>query len=846
MNVLRAICLVALFLSMASCLYPANEKDDHIIVDSLSEKISLGEYADVYPHLKPLIFKCIEDSVFFDDYTFIKTLCMSSTIEMAYENYISSYTLLEESISDFDDLLKESEYYYLISLERAKLYYCLKKYDKAKDNLQLALNFIEDRTKQNDIDYAECLLMYAQILSKEKELEPADLYVKKMINFLGSFSTPKGIRLSVLKMKGLLMEAQIRFELENDTISYENTLNRIRNITSKSPNTRFCNIYSEATIILAELVHKKGFPQVALELLSSIDKYNLEYRLMDSYLQNCILVFGSLGRVHDMLNYFNLYDQNIKYKFTKNITTLGIQNGELLYREWYNSLYLMTQIVVNIYGNGDCIAKLYDNLLFTKDAIYEFDKIIKSTVYNAENTELSSLYKAYIDAKEQIIYNADPDIAMGFTHNSDVGLLEKNVLSKIDNFSESLNEEIKDWQIIRNNLEGDEAAIEYIWFCNLEKHQLEYDALIITKDSEYPEKIKVCDKSEFDEMFTENMDEVQINSMYLDNNKSLCSMLWKPIESKVANKRRLYISLSSTLNRINFSAIPIAGGKRLSDIKDVHMVRSTADIKLKERVSYKYKSAIVYGDISYSVDSISFLAEALKYSQHSAKELKMSEITRGKFALLPGTKDEQKSIIGILGNREINTKGYSEKGANEESFKKLSGNAPDILHLATHGFNISSQLEKDYSFARFLIGTTNDEYYMILSGLLFAGAERVWNGKQRIDGIEDGILTAEEISRMNLRNTKLVVLSACGSGLGGLDAYEGVLGLQKAFKMAGVETIVMSLWDVPDEATSKLMTLFYSNLLNGETVVNSLKKAQKEMQKIYSDPYYWAAFIVLE
>jgi CHAT domain-containing protein len=144
---------------------------------------------------------------------------------------------------------------------------------------------------------------------------------------------------------------------------------------------------------------------------------------------------------------------------------------------------------------------------------------------------------------------------------------------------------------------------------------------------------------------------------------------------------------------------------------------------------------------------------------------------------------------------------------------------------------------------------------MLRSGLIMAGGNAAWQGNQTLEGREDGILTAYEISQMNLSNTELVVLSACETGLGEIQGNEGVYGLQRAFKIAGAKYLIMSLWQVPDKQTSLLMTTFYKKWLEAEgpdkggnkmNIPDAFHAAQKQLRDNGLDPYNWAGFVLVE
>src|SRR5208282_2103897 len=140
---------------------------------------------------------------------------------------------------------------------------------------------------------------------------------------------------------------------------------------------------------------------------------------------------------------------------------------------------------------------------------------------------------------------------------------------------------------------------------------------------------------------------------------------------------------------------------------------------------------------------------------------------------------------------------------------------------------------------------------MLRSGLFFAGADRAESGQAPAAGMEDGVLTAYEATQLNLQGTELVVLSACETGLGESQNGEGVFGLRRALQEAGAESVLMSMWSVPDQETQELMTLFYRKWLGGKDKHDALREAQGELRATVKArygrdlAYYWGAFVLV-
>jgi CHAT domain-containing protein len=230
------------------------------------------------------------------------------------------------------------------------------------------------------------------------------------------------------------------------------------------------------------------------------------------------------------------------------------------------------------------------------------------------------------------------------------------------------------------------------------------------------------------------------------------------------------------------------------------------------------------------------------------------------FPPLDATAEEGWEVARLLG-----VKAWMEDEVLEGSLR--SHRSPWILHLATHGFFLPNEERMPNPFVVHSAGHQDEvpnevdaattpfarlagaENPLLRSGLAFAGANTWARGGPLPLDAEDGLLTAEDVSGLDLLDTELVVLSACETGLGDTFRGEGVFGLRRAFTIAGAKTLVMSLWRVPDEQTRSLIADFYSRLIVGDGTgpgrSEALRTAQLELkrQPAYSDPYFWGAFI---
>jgi len=258
-----------------------------------------------------------------------------------------------------------------------------------------------------------------------------------------------------------------------------------------------------------------------------------------------------------------------------------------------------------------------------------------------------------------------------------------------------------------------------------------------------------------------------------------------------------------------------------------------------------YKNMMLLGHILYDTDSMEI------YIAEQDLDTLFTRSTRDGIRPLKETLEEVRKIKKISKKAKLKTTLLTIAAASEDTVQYFVGErAPSIIHFATHGVFLpphNKQPDKPE-----LTGTRDRlraaDNPLQRSALMLYGANETWTkGRPILGSGEDGILTALEVTALDLQNTDLVVLSACSTGLGDMHNTEGVFGLQRAFKLAGVDYVVASLWDVDDVATKELMVRFYVNLLEEKQApADALRNAKDELREKGYEPADWAGFILIE
>ncbi|MBQ5802855.1 MAG: CHAT domain-containing protein [Bacteroidales bacterium] len=467
---------------------------------------------------------------------------------------------------------------------------------------------------------------------------------------------------------------------------------------------------------------------------------------------------------------------------------------------------------------------LYDMALLNKGILLQASINLAEVVDRSGDVRLKEMFSDFRMLKQTLD-------ARGKEETAESKKMEGEIVKRARQYGDFMEYANITWQDVQAALGEDDVAIEFV--SATYAGQCTYSAEVIRKDMAVPAHIK---------LFTVPAD--QVGSLYAqagEYSAMAAEKIWsKRLRSFMKKGGNVFFVPDGELYNIGVEYIPISKGRRMCDEYNMCRLSSTREI-VTRRESVGSNTCALYGGLNYNTSLQDMELYAYASTIRGGKTFNFtSDRSSGhsSWGYLPGTAEEVSSIGSTLqqGNYQVST--FTGSEGVEESFKALSGQKTKIIHIATHGFYLPQKGDPLQN-----------------SGLVFAGANNFWNASSQEADFDDGILTAKEISHLNLQGTDLVVMSACQTGLGKVTG-EGVFGLQRAFKKAGVQTLLMSLWEVDDDATQLMMSEFYKALSQGKGKRESLEHAQAQVRQCTftrngkkvsgNDPFYWAAFIMMD
>lgn len=472
------------------------------------------------------------------------------------------------------------------------------------------------------------------------------------------------------------------------------------------------------------------------------------------------------------------------------------------------------------------LTDMYNIHLKTKGILLSASTKVREQILNSNDENLKSVYQEWVEAKENLIlyYTFSKEQLTEQKINVDAveakaNRLEKELSRLSADFAQSNKLPTTTLAKVKGKLTNTSAAVEVIGFPVFDRSfsgGKNYAFLVASLQTVHPRLVLIENGEELDGKYAKayrNM--VQLKA----NDRITYDKFWKPVDEALAGYKNVHLALDGIYYQVNIGALKKPDGTYVADATNLHLYSSTRDLLKSKHASFTSKKADFFGYPDYGV--------------------------KGLIESLPGTKVEIDAVSQITRTKGFATNTYMQKEASESNFKAIK--SPSLLHIATHGFFLEeSQSSGDKVFG--VDVNQANENPLLRSGLMLADADQTMGDAAlgtEVNTANNGILTAYEVITLDLKNTDLVVLSACETGLGEIKSGEGVYGLQRAFQVAGAQTVIMSLWKVSDEATKQLMTTFYKEWMGGKQKEEAFFAAQKSLRTDFPEPYYWGAFVML-
>ena len=720
--------------------------------------------------------------------------------------FIADIPIPVESLEDY----QQARYYAIYGT----LHVCAEKYDEATQDFVKASSLAEKAFGKNSIEH-----LYFRMF---EEIPPS-----YKGDFNAALSIAKETETTLRNVNQHL--AGINKTLKGtDFIEYSSLLSRMASYCKKLNlseeekkyneealescyKTRFCNDDFSYMILPYQA---NCLPTFGPGLLLDRDLFAIKEAVADNY-------YVSGNKKESLTMYKELLGDYKKLaNETKNYQRLDIKSIKNVQEPMIG---LAPMCVYRFPDDPDVESMAYDCALQYKNFSLFTENLIQRMVEMDRNPDVKEIY-GMIEENVKKLDKASKEDAPALC--DEIAQLKAQLLIDLD-FSTYGNLINSTWQTVQENLSQNSIAIEFM-VCYTPEGDKVYQANIL-KPTGRPHCVQLCNEKDLN----------AINELY--TTALAYNLIWKKLQSELVGISDIYFSPSGLLHKIAIEYLPNEEGIIIGQTYNMYRLSSTRELTNEVKCS-DTKKCVIYGGIQYDVDN----RGNGKEDEETAAEVRNDGNLKSGIAYLPQTLVEMENVSKILCAKYELT-GFSGSNATEESFKQLSGTFAIIIHVATHGFYVPKFRKS--AITKIIKNPFNslEDQSLSCSGIMMAGANNTL-AKKFLPG-DDGILSAKEISRLNLSGIDLVVLSACETGLGDI-SDEGVFGLQRGFKKAGVNSIMMSLWEVDDEATQVLMSAFYKNLVEGQSKREAFVNAQQYLRitqdKKFDNPRFWAAFIMLD
>lgn len=719
----------------------------------------------------------------------------------------------------------------------AVIYHRWGDFDKALENHFASLHELEKQGLNNFIAYAYNNI--AELYREKSQYDSSAYYAEKAFDLNTDIEAEDQIPINI---KTLALAYGYQGKSKYGLQLIEQGLDMTKN------HEAYANQHKTLLMAKSELLFldnqfresRREFDGVLSFIKSGTDIYHPEYL---KYAKLDTWIAQSLGTNHSTDQRYDTLLSNILVQIDHVFPVLSDAGRTHLYRRVKDDIEAYYSYIINQTNpSQESLQNMFDIRVRTKGILLSSTQQTRHQIITSKNDSLIHQYRHW-QSKRNLLARAlqmSPDERKLANYSLDqlekeVENMERAISKSSRSFKRTKSKNI-DILALSKKLKKDQAFVEIIRVrkfhpelqATFEDSSVSYAALILKGQSDTPQLILLKNGIDLEGRYYD---------FYLNGIKAKISedtsftQYWKPFENELNGIKDIFISLDGIYNKINLNTLKNANtGKFLLDELNFHYVTSAQELlNDNDDTPVNTSNSVLIGYPDFDLSTEKSLIIANNIENEYLDLLNNSVVMRSSSSViqpLPGTMVEIEKLEKQFKTSFLPVEIYVQDQAIEERLK--STESPRILHIATHGFFES---------------TNEGANPLFSSGLLLAGAGVAHDQSEQAD---DGIFTAYEAMNMNLEGTELVTLSACETGLGDIKNGEGVYGLQRAFIIAGAQSLIMSLWKVNDNATQELMTRFYTLYLGGQEINNAFHNAQTELKNQYPEPYFWGAFVLIE